>query len=276
MSQPSQGERSEIGRKTRIRLVHWNAAEAEERAHRLREAGFDVDADVPRSGGFFRDLGKSLPDVLVIDLGRLPSQGRDVAVGIRHQKSTRKVPIVMVDGDPVKVAAVRALLPDLIFAPWDEIAAAIEKARAATPGEGPIPKSRMEAYAGVPLQKKLGIKPGQVVALQGAPPDFQGDLGALPEGTSLAEGMRGAFHMALWFVRSTRELRDGIATAVAAVGPLPLWICWPKRGKEPFSDVTQHVIREVGMARGLVDYKICAINKSWSGLLFRKRKPGND
>jgi len=31
-------------------------------------------------------------------------------------------------------------------------------------------------------------------------------------------------------------------------------------------------VRGTGLANGLVDYKICAIDATWSGLLFRRRK----
>jgi hypothetical protein len=31
-------------------------------------------------------------------------------------------------------------------------------------------------------------------------------------------------------------------------------------------------VRRVGLAAGLVDYKICAIDETWSGLKFVKRR----
>jgi hypothetical protein len=39
------------------------------------------------------------------------------------------------------------------------------------------------------------------------------------------------------------------------------------------TDLTQQQVREVGLDAGLVDYKICAIDRTWSGLLFTRRKP---
>ena len=52
-----------------------------------------------------------------------------------------------------------------------------------------------------------------------------------------------------------------------------LWIAWPKQASGVASDLTQQHVREIGLATGLVDYKICAIDATWSGLLFTRRKP---
>ena len=51
-----------------------------------------------------------------------------------------------------------------------------------------------------------------------------------------------------------------------------LWIAWPKKTSGVTSDLTQGRVREVGLAAGLVDYKVCAINATWSGLLFARHK----
>jgi hypothetical protein len=52
----------------------------------------------------------------------------------------------------------------------------------------------------------------------------------------------------------------------------PLWIAWPKRASGEHTDLTQQQVREVGLAAGLVDYKICSIDETWSGLLLTKRR----
>jgi DNA-binding response OmpR family regulator len=96
----------------RVRLVHWNEPEAAERVARLRAAGFDAAGDLPEPPAFLRRLREERPAAVVIDLGRVPSHGRDLAAAIRAQKATRGIPLVFVGGDPGKVEGVRALLPD--------------------------------------------------------------------------------------------------------------------------------------------------------------------
>jgi hypothetical protein len=51
-----------------------------------------------------------------------------------------------------------------------------------------------------------------------------------------------------------------------------LWICWPKKASGITTDVTQNEVRSIGLAAGLVDFKICAIDETWSGLCFTRRK----
>ena len=51
-----------------------------------------------------------------------------------------------------------------------------------------------------------------------------------------------------------------------------LWIVWPKKSSGVVTDLSQTAVREVGLAAGLVDYKVCSINETWSGLLFTRRK----
>ena len=52
-----------------------------------------------------------------------------------------------------------------------------------------------------------------------------------------------------------------------------LWIAWPKQTSGVKTDVTQPAIREFGLAAGWVDFKICAIDETWSGLAFSRRNP---
>lgn len=98
----------------RIRLVYWNAAEAQERAARLQAAGYEVDFD-PLTPAALRALGQDSPGAVVIDLSRLPSQGRDVGLDLRLYKSTRLIPLVFIEGDPDKTSRIRELLPDASY-----------------------------------------------------------------------------------------------------------------------------------------------------------------
>jgi hypothetical protein len=51
-----------------------------------------------------------------------------------------------------------------------------------------------------------------------------------------------------------------------------LWIAWPKKSSSLATDLTQQRVREIGLAAKLVDYKVCAIDATWSGLLFTRRR----
>jgi hypothetical protein len=50
-----------------------------------------------------------------------------------------------------------------------------------------------------------------------------------------------------------------------------LWIAWPKRTSGVATDLTENLVREVGLGCGLVDNKVAAINSIWSGLRFVRR-----
>ena len=46
------------------------------------------------------------------------------------------------------------------------------------------------------------------------------------------------------------------------------WISWPKKSSGVATDLTEDQIREIGLANGMVDVKVCAVNDVWSGLKF--------
>jgi hypothetical protein len=255
----------------RIRLVHWDAAEAEERAGWLRALGYGVDRE-PLSPAGLRALGADPPAAVVVDLGRLPSQGRDLGLQLRMRAATRPLPLVYVGGKADKVAGVRELLPDAVYATWDGIGPALAEAIARPPEDPVVPQSVFEAYAGTPLPKKLGIQAGSTVALVGAPEGFEATLGDLPEGVMVRREVGGEPEVTLWFTRSRRALEAGIEEMGDGAGQGRLWIVWPKKASGVASDLTQQVVRQVGLDAGLVDFKVCAVDATWSGLCFTWRK----
>jgi hypothetical protein len=258
----------------RIRLIHWNAAEGEERAARLRKAGHSIEFETRPDPTLLRRLRDDPPSAVVIDLERLPSHGRDVGVALRQYKSTRHVPLVFAGGAPEKVARVRKLLPDAVFTPWSRIRGALRRALAHPPADPVVPGSVMAGYAGRPLAAKLGIKPDQVVGLIGAPEGIERTLGRLPEGATLRRGARGRCDLLIWFTRSRAELGRRVDRVAARLESGAVWIAWPKKGSALAADLTQGEVRRAGLAAGLVDYKICAIDETWSGLLFTRRRAG--
>ena len=130
----------------------------------------------------------------------------------------------------------------------------------------------MAGYSGTPLPKKLGIKADHVVALVNAPDGFMRTLGELPPNVQTRNGARGKRDLTIWFVQSLKELEQRVDRYADAVGSGGLWIAWPKQSSGKKTDVTQAMVRKIGLAAGLVDYKICAIDETWSGLKFATRK----
>ncbi|HEY8431607.1 MAG TPA: hypothetical protein VIL20_24675 [Sandaracinaceae bacterium] len=129
----------------------------------------------------------------------------------------------------------------------------------------------MAGYSGTPLPKKLGIREGARVALLRAPEGFDAVLGALPPGVRLQRDLRGSapIDVALLFATARADLEARFAKArdrIAKNGGL--WVCWPKKSAGVPSDLTEDVTRAVGLAAGLVDNKVCAVDETWSGLRF--------
>jgi hypothetical protein len=253
----------------RIRLVHWRPAEAEERAALLRALGYNVDAR-PVTSGTIRELPKEAGAALVVDLTRLPSQGRDAAVAVRRSGTGRRVPIVFAGGAPDKVARVRELLPDASYSSWDEIGDALARAIASPPDDPVVPPSGLAGYSGTPLARKLGIKHGSVVALISAPDGFE--IPDLPPGAAVRRRNRGRRDLTMVFVRTPEEAERRWDELAADERVDDVWMVWAKKASPLYSGVTQANVREPGMARGFVDFKVAAIDKTWSGLRFKRRR----
>ncbi len=125
----------------------------------------------------------------------------------------------------------------------------------------------MAGYSGTPLPRKLGIRPGARLALVGAPVGIDATLGELPEGVRVARPGRGHADVLLFFTSERRSLERRIAALERRIEPDgALWVAWPKRASGVPTDMTEDVVREVALPRGLVDNAICAIDETWSGL----------
>ena len=122
------------------------------------------------------------------------------------------------------------------------------------------------------MPKKLGIKDGHRVALIGAPKRFA--LGKLPLGVALKRDLRGtaALDVILFFAPGEGALRRKLPALVkhlAVAGGL--WIAWPKKSSGVATDLSGGLVRGLGLATGLVDNKVCAVDETWSGLRFVRR-----
>ena len=233
----------------RIRLFHWKAEEAASLTKALRA------------------MRQSPPDVIVIDLSRLPSHGREVATYLRGQKPTRHIPIVFVDGEPDKVEAIRKLLPDAVYASSAKMRSAVREALANRPANPVVPPQMMERYASRTAAQKLGIREGATVAVIDPPRNYSAMIGELPAGAVFEESPEGACGITLWCVHDAAASREALPEMRRLAARTKLWILWRKG-----SSVTQPLLRESAAAVGLVDYKICSVGGAWSGMLFARRK----
>jgi hypothetical protein len=122
-------------------------------------------------------------------------------------------------------------------------------------------------YSGRPLVAKLGIVPGARATWVDAPAGFVQLLGPLPEGVRLKGSLRGGVDVAVCFVVERAVLRRRLRPLMRAIAPDGMaWIAWPKRASGVPTDITEDVVRDLALALGLVDVKVCAIDATWSGL----------
>jgi len=221
----------------------------------------------------WREFRANPPEAVLIDLSRAPSLGRDLALALRKSRATRNVPLVFVDGAPDRVAGIKKLLPDASYTTWSKVRSALKEA-VNRPITGPlVPTSIFAGYAGTPLPRKLGIKRDSVVALVGAPINFESILGDLPRGVKLKKTPRGPNDLVIWFTRSRAELQGRAKAMAALMGPDGLWILWPKKTSGLKSDLTPALVNMAAESAGLVEYKVASIDRTWTGFKYAKRKP---
>jgi len=256
----------------RLVLIHWKPGELPERVARLETSGHRVDTPQLGGGSVLRVLVDDPPDAFVVDLGRAPSQGRDLGAHLRERASTRKVPLLFVGGAADKVAQVRELLPDAAFSSWDEVESALASALA-NPPRDPVAPGVFAGYSGTPLPRKLGISSGRTVVLVDAPDGFESILGVLPGDVRIRRQARGPAEVVLLFAGSRSHLERRFESALRATADRGLlWIAWPKKASGVATDLTQAEVRRHGLDRGLVDSKIASLDATWSGLRFTRRR----
>jgi hypothetical protein len=128
-------------------------------------------------------------------------------------------------------------------------------------------------YSGTPLPKKLGIRDDSRVLLAGAvDEDAVTAMGPLA-GVALHRRAGSApYDVIVLFVRDRNALERRFLPLVDRLTtPGGLWVAWPKRSSGIPTDLDENVIRDVGLATGLVDNKVCAVTDVWSGLRFVRR-----
>lgn len=255
----------------RVLLFHREPEEVCEIVRQLRKSGHRIElVDIhPKA---LRSMKERPPTAVIIDLTFAPSAGRDVGIYIRHYRKTRHIPIVFAGGAPEKVARIRKHVPDAVYTGWNAVRRALKQAIAQPPSSPVVPDSLLAGYSGTPLVRKLGIKPDTVVTLIDAPRGFDKMLIPLPAGVRFRRRFGKKNDLIIWFVRSREVLQNRIGDVAGNLGKAGMWIVWPKKSSKISSDLSQKLVRKIGLSSGLVDYKVCAIDDKWSGLKFSVRK----
>lgn len=120
------------------------------------------------------------------------------------------------------------------------------------------------------MPRKLGFREGQRVSIINEPEDFINEtLGEVPEGVGFVGARAGNIDLCLLFSTSEAHLRKALPSArkrIASDGAV--WVCWPKKASGRDTNLSFDVVQRIGLACGLVDVKICAVDAVWSGLRF--------
>jgi hypothetical protein len=140
------------------------------------------------------------------------------------------------------------------------------KARAVRPAPNP------SGYSGTPLWRKLGLKSGQSAAYVRAPSEFGALLHGAPDDVDVVTRGSGALDLIVLFVKKESELAADFVRYAKRLQPAGmLWVAWPKKQSGVATDLTFDPVQRTGLAAGLVDVKVCAIDATWSGLKFVRR-----
>jgi len=124
-------------------------------------------------------------------------------------------------------------------------------------------------YSKKSLVEKLGIKEGFAISIIGAPENYAATLGTLPSGVKQTKRLEAPLDFIQCFCSKRSQLEENfqrLKGALSASGML--WVSWPKFSSGVPTDLSENVVREIGLRNGLVDVKVCAVDETWSGLKF--------
>ena len=238
----------------------------------LEEAGHNIQA-----GRMTEDLRQQIhdqpPQAIIFDAQRAPATARDTGIFLRLQKATRGVLLVYLGGTAERVGEIRQHLPDAVFTTEASLVQDLESSLANRPEDPIVPESVFAGYSGRPLPAKLGIKAGMQVALLDAPRGLIDLLTPLPPDVEIGSKAQNP-DITLWFVTIRSKLNAELSSVLKRCGKGKLWIAWPKKSSGVSTDLTQAAVRKIGLDAGWVDFKICAVDATWSALCFTKRKEG--
>lgn len=124
---------------------------------------------------------------------------------------------------------------------------------------------------GRPLPTKLGIREGSRVALVRPPRRLRALLDPLPAGVVVREDPSepGSWDVVLLLTRAVAALEERLEEAIGLLHvDGGLWVGWPKKTSSMASDLDRSEVMRRGLAAGLVDNKVCAVDDDWSALRF--------
>ena len=131
----------------------------------------------------------------------------------------------------------------------------------------------MPGYSATPLPKKLGLKDGLHVCLIDPPPEVVRELEPSLEKCAIAKDGKTPLEFAILFTKSSTALKKEFPRVAKNLAPAGmLWVSWPKQASGVPTDLNENAVREIGLAAGLVDVKVCAVTDIWSGLKFVRRR----
>jgi hypothetical protein len=246
----------------RVLVIHREPQEAGALAGRLRDRGIDAQPYLSLGTRGFREIRGDPPEAILIDLTRLPSYGKAIGVLLRENKSLGGIPLVFLEGDPAKTAAIRRVLPDATYAAWAGVAAAIERALA-RPRAVQAPRLPSRSVA-----QKLGIEPGTTLALCNSPAGHRLEL---PEGVRTGAAEEAGVVM-FWSRTEAALDRELPRLAKLLTKGRRLWLLWPKRTSGIETNLSMPRVRELANRYGLTDYKVCAVDNTWSAMAVGPRR----
>jgi len=260
-----------------IRLVHWNPEQVRADATRMRKAGFTVEHEFAKTPNgatlFMRKMRAAPPEAMLINLDRSVAKGEWVALAMRQSPATRLVPLVLYGGGPEAIARIRRLLPDVFYFPTlEDLIPELPRIAAMKLKQAVKAPSVLAGYSGTPLPKKLGIREDDTVALVNPPEDFERTLGEVPAGVKFTNKPSEKSDVIVWFATSQKQFLPKLEKMADMNRGNILWVAWPKKASGIKSDLTETVIRDQSLPHGIVDVKVCAIDETWSGLMFRRRR----
>jgi CheY-like chemotaxis protein len=260
----------------RVRLLHWKASEAGHHIEVLRQAGYQVDYEEQFRPALMKEWRESPPDAFVVDLSRLPSDGREIAIALRQSPRTRYIPVIFCGGKPEKVAGIRDLLPDASYSTLEELCARLRKALTNRRSDPVKPVQMMDRYGSRTAAQKLGINECSRLRLIDPPRNVMQVLGELPSNVEvLGEDSVDGASVTLCFVRERQSLLEVLSRARPLASASKFWVLWRKGGSTARGDVTETQVRNAAIDIGLVDYKVCSVNDVWSAMLFAVRRSSN-
>jgi hypothetical protein len=128
----------------------------------------------------------------------------------------------------------------------------------------------MAGYSGTPLLTKIGVKPGHRVYVDNAPAVLE--LAWPDDVTVVSRLPTTPVDIAWTFCPARQRLETRLPLLIErTVVNGSVWVSWPKKSSALHSDLDENIVRSIGLAAGVVDVKVAAVDDTWSGLKFVRR-----